>query len=88
VLLADLSTRYVRLIKSTQKAKLTKDTSKNDITIFIWQLRQMEIFSFDLIYHFSRYNNIRDIFQSVLLYRFGDHSFDYLKEELGQVPHR
>lgn len=84
VLLADLSTRYVRLIKSTQKAKLTKDTSKNDITIFIWQLRQMEIFSFDLIYHFSRYNNIRDIFQSVLLYRFGDHSFDYLKEELGK----
>lgn len=29
-----------------------------------------------LIYHFSRYNNIRDIFQSVLLYRFGGKSFE------------
>lgn len=83
-LLADLSTRYVRLIKTTQKAKLTEETSRNDITIFIWQLRQMELLSYDLIYHFSRYNNIRDIFQNVLLYRFGDKSFDYLKEELGK----
>ncbi len=83
-LLADLSTRYVRLIKTTQKAKLTKETSRNDITIFIWQLRQMELFSFDLIYHFSRYNNIRDIFQNICLYRFGGKSFDFLKEELGK----
>jgi len=36
-LLADLSTRYVRMIKATQKAKLTPETSANDITIFIWQ---------------------------------------------------
>ncbi len=83
-LLADLSTRYVRLIKVTQGTKLTKETSRNDITIFIWQLRQMELFSYDLIYHFSRHNNIRDIFHSVLLYRFGGKSFDYLKEELGK----
>lgn len=83
-LLADLSTRYVRLIKATQKTRLTPETSRNDITIFIWQLRQMELFSYDLMYHFSRYNNIRDIFQSVLLYRFGGQSFEFLKEELGK----
>ena len=83
-LLADLSTRYVRLIKTTQQTKLTKESSRNEITIFIWQLRQMELFSYDLIYHFSRYNNIRDIFQNVLLYRFGGKSFDFLKEELGK----
>ncbi len=82
-LLAELSTRYVRLIKTTQKTRISKETSRNDNTIFIWQLRQMELLSFDLIYHFSRYNNIRDIFQSVLLYRFGGKSFDFLKEELG-----
>lgn len=82
-LLAELSTRYVRLIKTTQKARISKETNRNDMTIFIWQLRQMELFSYDLIYHFSRYNNIRDIFQSVLLYRFGGKSFDFLKEELG-----
>ena len=42
----------------------------------------MELFSYDLIYHFSRYNNVRDIFQNVLLYRFGGKSFDFLKEEV------
>ena len=81
-LLADLSTRYVRLIKTTQKTKISKESSRAEITIFIWKLRQMELFSFDLIYHFSRYNNVRDIFQSILLYRFGGKSFDFLKEEL------
>ena len=83
-LLAELSTRYIRSIKSTQKAKISKESSRYEIAIFIWQLRQMELFSFDLIYHFSRYNNIRDIFQSVLQYRFGGKSFNFLKEELGK----
>lgn len=81
-LLADLSTRYIRFIKSTQTIELTRESSRTEIAAFIWQLRQMELFSYDLIYHFSRYNNIRDIFQSVLLYRFGGKSFNYLKEEV------
>ncbi len=83
-LLDELSTRYVRMIKATQKSKLTPQTSSKDITIFIWQLRQMELFSYDLLYHFSRHNNIRDIFQSVMMYRFGGQTFDFLKEELGK----
>lgn len=83
-LLDELSTRYVRMIKSTQKSRLTPETSSQDITIFIWQLRQMELFSYDLLYHFSRHNNIRDIFQSVLMYRFGGQTFDFLKDELGK----
>ncbi|MDT8444345.1 MAG: GNAT family N-acetyltransferase [Desulfuromonadales bacterium] len=83
-LLAELSTRYIRSIKSTQKARISEESSRAEISIFIWQLRQMELFSFDLIYHFSRYNNIRDIFQSVLQYRFGGKSFNFLKEELGK----
>jgi signal transduction histidine kinase len=81
-LLDELSTRYVRMIKATQKSRLTPETSSKDITIFIWQLRQMELFSYDLLYHFSRHNNIRDIFQSILMYRFGGKSFNFLKEEL------
>jgi GNAT superfamily N-acetyltransferase/anti-sigma regulatory factor (Ser/Thr protein kinase) len=81
-LLAELSSRYVRLIKSTQTIGLHKESSRTDIAIFIWQLRQMELFSYDLMYHFSRYNNIRDIFQSMLLYRFGGMSFEYLKDEV------
>ena len=44
-LLDELSTSYVRMIKATQKARLTPETSRKEITIFIWQLRQMELFS-------------------------------------------
>jgi len=83
-LLDELSTNYIRMIKTTQKAKLTPESTRNDITIFIWQLRQMEFFSYNLLYHFSRYNNIRDIFQSILMYRFGGQPFSFLKEELGK----
>ncbi|MBC7962097.1 MAG: sensor histidine kinase, partial [Steroidobacteraceae bacterium] len=81
-LLADLGSRYVRFIKSTQTIQLGADSSSDDISAFIWQLRQMELFSYDLIYHFSRYNNVRDIFQSVMLYRFGGKSFSFLKDEV------
>ncbi|NJD92273.1 MAG: GNAT family N-acetyltransferase, partial [Geobacter sp.] len=78
----DLGTRYVRFIKSTQKIAITAASPHTEIAAFIWQLRKMELFSYDLIYHFSRYNNVRDIFQSVLLYRYGGRSFDTLKESV------
>ena len=80
--LTDLGSRYLRFIKSTQKIGITKQSSRSDISIFIWQLRQMEIFSYNLVYYFSRYNNVRDIFQNILMYRFGGKSFDYFKTEL------
>ena len=81
-LMADLGSRYIRFIKSTQTIQLSDDSSRDDISAFIWQLRQMELFSYDLIYHFSRYNNVRDIFQSVMLYRFGGKPFSFLKDEV------
>ncbi|HBG07376.1 MAG: histidine kinase [Geobacteraceae bacterium GWC2_58_44] len=84
VLLADLFSRYARFMKSSQKIGLTRESSRTEVSIFIWQLRQMELFSYDLIYHFSRYNNVRDIFQNVLLYRLGGKPFEYLKAELGK----
>lgn len=82
VLLADLGTRYVRFINSTRKIGISRESSRTEVATFIWQLRQMELFSYDLLYHFSRYNNLRDIFQSVLMYRFGGKSFEFLKEDI------
>lgn len=83
-LLAELFTRYARFLKSTQRIELDGTSSRLEISGFIWQLRQMEIFSYDLIYHFSRYNNVRDIFQDLLLYRCGKKSFESLKADLGK----
>lgn len=78
----DLGTRYVRFIKFTQQIGVTPQSTRTEIAAFIWQLRKMELFSYDLIYHFSRHNNVRDVFLAVLLYRYGGGSFDSLKEEV------
>lgn len=78
----ELGSRYFRFIKSTQQIGVTPHSPRTEIVAFIWQLRKMELFSYDLLYHFSRYNNVRDVFLSILLYRYGGRSFDYLKEEL------
>jgi GNAT superfamily N-acetyltransferase len=82
ILLSDLKSRYVMFIKSTEKIDINEASNRTNIAAFIWQLRQMEIFSYDLIYHFSRYSNVRDIFRNILLYRYGGRDFQFLKAEL------
>jgi len=82
LMLTELGSRYIRFIKSSQYITVSSAGSRTEIAAFIWQLRQMELFSYDLIYHFSRYNNVRDIFQNVLLFRFGGQGFTQLKNEL------
>lgn len=82
VILSEMKTRYVMFIKSTEKILINEASSRTNIAAFIWQLRQMEIFSYELIYYFSRYNNVRDIFRNILLYRYGGKDFQFLKTEL------
>jgi len=81
-LLTRFESRYVAFIKATEKIGITPQSSRTVIAAFIWQLRQMEIFSYDLIYQFSRHNNVRDIFRNLLLFRFGGKDFAYLKGEM------
>lgn len=48
-------------------------TSNNaDIITFIWQLRKMELFLFDVILQFSKNYNIRTIYRTVLAYLQGN----------------
>ena len=78
----ELGTRYIRFIKSTRQIGVTPRSTRTEIAGFIWQLRKMELFSYDLLYHFSRYNNVRDLFLTLLLYRFGSCTFEFLKDEV------
>ncbi len=80
--LAELESRYLHLMKSTEKIGISSRSQRTQVAIFIWQLRQIEIFSYDLINQFSRYNNVRDIFRNILLYRYGEKDFAFLKAEL------
>jgi len=82
LILSEMKTRYVMFIKSTEKIGITEASNRTNVAAFIWHLRQMEIFSYELIYYFSRYNNVRDIFRNILLYRYGGKDFQFLKTEL------
>jgi GNAT superfamily N-acetyltransferase/two-component sensor histidine kinase len=81
-LMAVLESRYISLFKISQRVALTERSTRTQVAVFIWQLRQMEILSYDLISQFSRYNNVRDIYRSVLLYRYGGKNWQFLRQEL------
>lgn len=59
---------------------LTPDTERTKVIAFIWQLRKMEIFLFDLIMQFSTHHNIRSIYRSFLSYFHGFLTRDKLEE--------
>ncbi|MDC7219660.1 MAG: GNAT family N-acetyltransferase [Spirochaetales bacterium] len=46
-----------------------RQTERSTVITYIWQMRKMEIFLFDVICQFSKYNNIRDIYRTFLSYR-------------------
>jgi GNAT superfamily N-acetyltransferase len=77
-------TRYQEVMKSTQHIGVKKDSSYVDIAAFIWQLRKIEILSYDLVYQFSRYNNVRDIYRNLMMYLYGGKDFEYIKTELNK----
>ncbi len=77
-----LETRFSEFMKSTETIDLDRGSSRTEVASLIWQLREMEIFSYDLIQSFSAYNNVRDIYRLVLTYRYGNTSFRQMKEEL------
>jgi hypothetical protein len=69
-------------MKSTQHIGVNKESSNLEIAAFIWQLRKIEIFSYDLVYQFSRYNNVRDIYRNLMMYLYGGKDFNYMKTEM------
>lgn len=81
-LMALLESRYISLFKVSQEVAVSAVSTRTQVAVFIWQLRQMEIFSYDLINQFSRNNNVRDIYRNVLLYRYGGKNWKFLRQEL------
>jgi two-component sensor histidine kinase/GNAT superfamily N-acetyltransferase len=80
--LNELETKYVASINATKHIGITERSSRTEVAAFIWQLRQMEIFSYNLVYQFSRYNNVRDIYRNILLYRYCGGDFHALRAEM------
>ncbi len=83
-LLTKLESRYAAFMKATERIGITPQSNWTEVGAFIWQLREMEIFSYDLVYQFCRHNNVRDIYRSLLAYRYGGRDLGYLRAELRQ----
>ncbi|HDQ13997.1 MAG TPA: GNAT family N-acetyltransferase [Sediminispirochaeta sp.] len=65
---ARLERRYNEFKNLSAGQQLTSTTSRTEIISYIWQMRKMEIFLFDMILQFSRYQNIRVIYRTLLSY--------------------
>jgi hypothetical protein len=81
-LLTKLGSIYAAYMKATARIGLTPKSSQTEIGAFIWQLREMEVLSYDLVYQFSRHNNVRDIYRTIMAFRYGKENLRYLRAEL------
>ncbi len=52
------------------------------ISTYIWELRKMEVFLYDLLFQFSEYNNIRNIYRQILAVRYGDIKLSEFEKEI------
>lgn len=66
--LVRLERRYHEFKDLIQLPEVTESTPRTEVIAFIWHLRKMEIFLYDIISQFSKEHNIRDIFRTIFSY--------------------
>lgn len=69
--LKEYELRYREFTELTEQLDRELVPSRRVLGPFIWKLRKMEVFLWDLILHFSRYHNIREIFRTFLSFQQG-----------------
>lgn len=69
--LKEYELRYREFTELTEQLDRELVPSRRVLGPFIWRLRKMEVFLWDLILHFSRYHNIREIFRTFLSFQQG-----------------
>ena len=77
-----MNRRYNEFKDLWEVAAVGPDTPRREVVAYIWQIRKIEIFLFDLISQFSRFHNIRDIFRTILSYLRGITGEAVLREEI------
>ncbi len=78
----ELRQKYSEFINTYSFVCIDAHSDEAAISAFIWQLRKMQIFMHDLVFQFSKYNNIRIIYRTLLSYIHGSLDLDALKIEL------
>jgi GNAT superfamily N-acetyltransferase/two-component sensor histidine kinase len=77
-----MNRRYNEFKDLWEVAMVGPKTPRREVVSYIWQIRKIEIFLFDLILRFSRYHNIRDIYRSILGFLQGTKTETELEEEI------
>ena len=75
-----LERRFNEFTELSEMVEPKKGASRQDVIAHVWQTRKIEIFLFDVILHFSTYQNIRTIFRTVFSFLMGDVTDESLKE--------
>jgi N-acetylglutamate synthase-like GNAT family acetyltransferase len=83
-MMSELERRYHEQIAFAGKYRIGGESSETEISGFIWHTRRLEILCYDLVFQFSKYNNIRDIYRSVLACRYGELELEDFRRELLQ----
>ncbi|NQT59307.1 MAG: GNAT family N-acetyltransferase [Bacteroidetes bacterium] len=81
-LYAQLERRFNEFQNLIEVNKISKHTPRNTVIAYIWQIRKMELFIFDLILQFSMDHNIRTIYRMILSYLRGNMNEDELNKEI------
>lgn len=80
-----MNRRYNEFKDLWEVAMVGPKTPRREVVSYIWQIRKIEIFLFDLILRFSRHHNIRDIYRTVLAYLQGGKSEDEFESEISAL---
>lgn len=84
--LVQLERRFYEFQDLWEELPISENIDRTEIIAYIWQLRKLEIFLFDIILQFSKYNNIRNIFRTVLSFLQGRISKADLKDSIDDLP--
>lgn len=80
--MSSLEARYYSFQNQRETIQIDASSNRHEIIRFIQHTRQMEFLCYDLIFQFSKYNNIRDIYRNILAFRYGGKDFEFLRGEL------
>jgi ribosomal protein S18 acetylase RimI-like enzyme len=77
-----LEAKFAEILRTAEPPKPSLFTDRSEVVRFIWRMRKMELFSYELILKFSTHNNIREIYRTILTYLHGPRTFRSLRESI------
>lgn len=80
--LASLETRLAEFKALGASDLPGTESDQAELASFVWRCRKLEILAWDLILHFSRRNNVREIYRLFLAFRHGTVDSAAFREEL------